>query len=520
MNKSLIASLIFSGLLAGCGSSSSTPTVDPTPVVSQKYQWQVVQLKSMQEASLAVSCVIYADSVLNEDEVITAYIAEQDYNIIYHNADGSIFETIPADEISNGLITIDVDDVPDEGYVSLEEYNHFTGIATGSYMLSVQKSLLSDMVVNINQQQYGDCYAGYDYREVASGTAQVNVNQPLSNPSYYQSSYDESAVNGQETSAYIPVNSPFPASRDTLITAFQDYDAVSGQKSGLSHWAFIDSSSLYEGNSSSATTSSELSSDYLTPLYWSNSDDVNLTTESGVIAIHSGTSYFWQPIYADSAELAVAYDSDEITLWSSYFSGTVSQENWIFTSFSALIENQTDISLPEFPVLYSTDSVSISSSCNTNISTGLAAAFCIDTAASFDSDNFDYQRTHLRMKEMESDVSKIAYQTVYAEANDEPVVLQSELIEFTDPTLVRTEFNLMSSDADSIDAVQYLMTQNIDLVNVGEYSAKSSDDDAATNYFSDIQGVITTDTESTSLYHAMLDSTTTTLMSTYEPSSD
>ena len=505
MKKSIIASLVISALVAGCGSGGSSSS-------EKTYKWQVVQLKSVSESSLAKKCIIYADSDLNDGEVITAYVAEDDYNILYHNADGTIAETYSSDDISNGLLTISSNDVPDDGYVTLEEIESLTGGDRGSYMFSVQKELLEDMVLNITQEQGDTCYTGDDYRETASGTALVNVTQPSPSPAYYQSSYDVGSISGQITSGGIPVDSPYPASRDVLITAFDEYDTSSLQYSSLTNWGFISSSNFYEDSSDAGSSiTTELFSNGLTDLYWSSTDIVELDSNSGIIAVHDDQSYFWQPIYDDVDLLTLAYDTSEVSLWSGYLSGTISDNDWLFTSFTVL-DDDTYLDLTAFPSVDTLDDVTVSSVCS------VADTLCLDTNGSYSSDDFAYQRVHFRLDEdRTTSSSNITYQSIYSVANEEPVVLESSLFDLTDPTLSRVEINLMNSDADSTDAIQYLMTANVDLIDLGEYSASDFvDDDAATEFYSDLNGLITNDSETEDLYQAVLESNTTIVMSAYE----
>jgi len=506
MHKRIITSLVLPTLLVGCGSSGSSNS--NKTVSSAKYTWQVVELRSVAESvALADNCVIYADSVFNEGEVITAYEADQDFNILYHNADGSIFDTIGADETINGAYTIDSDDVPNDGYVTLEQIESITGGNQGSYMFSVQKSLLSNMVLNVTTTQTGDCYSDSDYRETASGTAVVNVSQPSTAPAFYQSSYDEDSINGQTTTTAIPVDSPYPAGRDTLITAFNTYDATGEEKTDLTHWAFVDAANLYEDGDvdGGALLTSPLSS-AVTNITWSSTPTVTLDSDSSIIALHEGTSYYWQPIYDSTDALALAYDSTEVSLWSSYFSGTEGDtgESWLFNSFMAL-SDETDISLTAFATVSAVTSIDVSSTCT------VASSFCIDTDDSFSSADMSYQRVHIRLTEDSGSASNINYQSIYTESNEEPVVLENSQFDFNDPTLTRVELNLMSSDTENTDTLEYLMLQNIDLVALGDDTVASND------LYSDINGLVTTDTESDALYQSILATNTTTLMNANEP---
>ncbi|GLS91458.1 hypothetical protein GCM10007916_25270 [Psychromonas marina] len=502
MNKTILAALIIPAFIAGCGSSGGS---SPTPIEPVIYKWQIVQLKSVPVGSLAETCVIYADSALNQGEVITAYIADRNFKIIYHNEDGTISKQFIADNTTNGQLMIDSDDVPDNGYVTLEEFTPSSNTKE-SYMFSVQKSLMTDLVLNVKQTQTDTCVTGNDYRETYSTEAKLNIPQISVDTEYYQSSYNVNSINGQVTSYAIPVNTPYPGARDILITAYDEYDANTEQKIALSQWGFIEPSFLYEDEDVYGAKLSELE---LEDIYLSNDNNsIDLDEKSGVIAVHNNNSYFWQPIYNNSDTLTVAFDSNEVSTWSGYFSGTVDTDNWSFESFIALT-GETYLDFPTLPTLGSVDYVTVTSNCN------IAANHCIDTDASFNSNDFNYQRTHLRLEESGTN-NNYTKQTILSEVNEDPVVLQSSTFTLVDPTLIRAEFNLMATDAGSTDAVKYLMSNNIDLVTVGEYSSDPANDVAEKAFFNDINGYVVPRTTSESLYKKMLEKNTTTMMATYE----
>jgi hypothetical protein len=95
MNKSIFAYMLIPALLTGCGGGGggSSSITTKTPVT---YQWQIVQLKSVAESELGSSCIIYADSEETDGNVVSAVVATDDYNILYHNADGSIAKSFAA----------------------------------------------------------------------------------------------------------------------------------------------------------------------------------------------------------------------------------------------------------------------------------------------------------------------------------------------------------------------------------------------------------------------------------------
>ncbi len=239
MNKSILASAIFTALLSGCGSSSGD---SDDPILPVTYEWQIVQLISVAEEGLSEGCVIYDDSSI-DDDVITAYIAQSGFNILYHNPDGSIAETTHSSNISNGLFTIYASDVPDNGYVTLEEFSSGRGSTfTGSYMFSVQKSLLSDMVLNISEEQTGDCYPGDDYRDADADVDDgpwVRVAYTSNKPAYYQSSYDEGSISGGSNTNYVLVDLSSDPAHDILITGFNVYNKELSEYTELLSWAFV-----------------------------------------------------------------------------------------------------------------------------------------------------------------------------------------------------------------------------------------------------------------------------------------
>jgi len=553
MKKSTLAALLMSSLLAGCSDSSSTGSGSNTGA-SKTYQWQIAHLESVDEDDLDNKCVIYAtsteeteNSTVDEPEyqVITAYKADEDYNIIYHNADGSIAQTMGSDEISDGLFTISANDVPDNGYVTLEELSgDLRDGNLGSFMFSVQKSLLTDLVLNNPQAQTGtDCINGDDQRENEAVEKFVNITQTIGAIDYYQSSYDIDSIDGNEIAGIISIDYIEDETRDVLITGFDDFDTTSEDRTNLLGWKFIPSDQLFEalldsdgnldfdengdiqyvGDGLGETTT--LDNNDLTDITWSGlgAETITLNDESGVIVLHEDTTYLWQPIYDESTKLTIDYDTNEVDAWSSYFSGSVTliDGDWDFMNFNSLSEEPTSINIMDFSTLQSLNSTTISNSC-TDVEDGdgimTTPDFCVDLRSNFDSDDFTYQRFHIRLQEVDGDDTQTTYQTIISPVNSEPVVLEANNINLDTssiPTLLRVELNLMKTDDNDLDAVQYLMSQNMDLVSVGLYGSVISND-AETNFYTDLDGYISTEAETEALYQAVLKTNTTIVQSVYE----
>ncbi len=505
MNKSILASVIFTTLLSGCGSSGGgSPSL-------KTYSWQMVKLVSFmtEDEAKDSQCIIYADSVATEDKVITASVATSDYNILYHYPDGSVSDIYSADGFSDGLFTINVEDIPDDGYVSLEEV-----YGSDVYMFSVEKSLLSDLVINVGSGATGDCYSpnnqSIDYRDIEQETdfSTITVSPPAladpnSNPYlYYQTSYERDALAGQQSPTDIPVRSPLPTAHDVLVTRLVD-------NTELSHYGFFDDSFIYY--------SDESTNDYLdaetarlteleSSLYWSfynyNSIDDLDFSESDIYALHDDIIYFWQLLSSDEA-LNVTSDLDEVSHWSAYFVGEVSSLSWEFESFIAFDSDGSEISYT-LPYLEAVNSIEVVDDCDIE---GLTVDYCVDTENSYDSEDFKYQRTYLQMNVPNSNsptYSNLFTQSIYAPVSNSPILLASSRFTSLDNiTINNLELNLIDSDADSIDAIQYLMSQSMDEVALG--------DDVARDSFYDANGFVATGDERDALELAIFKSTTLTV---------
>ncbi|WP_435237307.1 hypothetical protein ACR30L_06975 [Psychromonas sp. PT13] len=493
MNKSILASALISVLLSGCGSGGGGSNEVVIPVT---HTWQIVQLKSVAESSLDPSCIIYANSNETSGNVITAYKATSNYNILYHNADGSISEITSAESLTNGKITITESDIPAGGYVSLEEVDGSISNEADVFMFGVEKSLLTDLVINVRQSQTGaTCYAGSDYRdtEVTSDSAVLYVD--TDGLEYYQTSYDQDSISGKSSVLKIPVESPIIPLHDVLVTAFSNYDSDSEQKTGLSYFAFAEPDEVFDSSDTdiSFVTLNSASFDYNWS-YSTNSGSTISLNESAVFTLHDDIVYYWQPLY-DSFDLTIA-DSNDVTNWSVYLTGSDDDYGWDFEAYIAFdsdTSSNIDFALPE---LYSLGSTTITSSCNIGNET---IDNCIDIDGSYDSDDFTVQRTHV---ELTDDDNNLIYQSIYSSASDTPILLESSQYELNVDSIENIEINLVNSDVSSENAIKYLMAESTDEVAVG-------DDASEISAFQDANGYVPTGDERDELELAMFEGTTT-----------
>ena len=492
MNKSIIASAIISAVLTGCGSGGGSSDATSTPVT---YTWQVVQLKSVAESSLGATCIIYADSDETSGNVITAYKATSGYNILYHNADGSIADTYSADSLTDGKITITQSDIPTDGYVSLEEVDGSISSEADVYIFGVEKSLLTDLVINVRQTQTGaTCYTGSDYRDTEDTSDSAVLYADTDGLEYYQTSYDQDSISGKTSLYQIPVESPEMPLHDVLVTAFSDYDVNTEEKTGLSYFAFAAPDEVYD---TSDTLYSSVPLEVADLDYdWSYSADTgsDLTLdESSVYALHEDVIHYWQPLY-DSVNLTIA-DSSDVTNWSTYLTGSDDDYAWDFESYIAFdsdTSSNIDFVLPE---LYSLGAATILSSCSIDDET---IENCVDIDGSYDSSDFTLQRTHI---ELTDDDNNTIYQSIYTTATDTPILLENSQFELNVNSIENIEINLVNSDADTEDSIKYLMAQSLDEVALG-------DDSSQISVYLDANGYVPTGDERDELELAMFKSTT------------
>ncbi len=515
MNKSILASVIFTTLLSGCGSSGGGSS-------SGTYNWQMVELRSEVKTNVGSGCIIYSDSDSDPDNVISAYIAETGYKILYHNSNGSVEKEFSylASENNNGIFQINIDEVPVDGYVSLEEVqNEYSG-TPDAYMFSVEKSLLSDLVINVREYQGSGatCYKGSEYNDtvVVSADARVSV-QEEPDTQYYQTSYGSSTQSNELTtgqglddggSGGIPVRSPLPTlasetgstMHDVLVTTFSQYGGSSFE---ISSYGFLKGDEVIydEQNPPEVVKSSFLDDTTSTNLYLNGTTDYNVSfdeTRSGIYALHDDIIYFWQPLPQEYSQLNTVSDTTEVSHWSASFAGDVETIKWEFESFVAFDSNENDDVALYLPDLYSGQDIEVTSFCS-----DASVKYCVDNASSYHSENFAYQRTHLRMKNL----TRTIVQSIYAPASDSPILLESSYDSLLDNITVDTiELNLIESDVDSIKAIQYLMSQSMDEVALGDdrYNITSFS-------FNDVNGFVATGDERDALELAIFKSTTLTV---------
>lgn len=490
MKKQLSLAVSMALGLAACGSSDSSSSPEPAP----KYDWQIINLYAANQSDVAKSCVIYDNAIAEPQKVITASIALYGYNILFHNRDGSVIakHTIRATDVpSTGIVTIDSANVPDGGYVSLEEVDGGIGGNADVYMFTVQKELLSDLVLNVRQPQIGaSCFKGSQDLpvETVKGAA-ISVLQEK-NISYYQSSYGVD-VDGHSISSHIPVKSELPAKKQVLVTAYENDN--SGNATIMSHYGLIQSGYIYDSNNPGSIVARPLTSENLIYQPWASENNLSISQDSAIYMVSNQETYLWQSIFEDNQEFAIVDGSSTLQQWSAYFTGTETNYLWHYHSYMPLDGSNSAI-VNVLPEMYDFNDMAITSSCSAETSADL----CIDTD-SFRTNDFDLQRTQVRSTATIG--GRNFYQSIYAVPSAQQVLMNSSVAIMDPSENNRVEVGLTKSD-NLTQALSYMMAESMNI----QTAAKDS---PIVPNFTDTNGSILTLAEKTATHQTILGTNST-----------
>lgn len=403
----LAALLAIPALLTGCGGGESGGGGNSTPP-APKYTWQIVSLKSINESSVASGCSTLTTGT-NAGEVIGVYEATDNFKILIHNADGTIKSDLDLNGSNN--VVIRSTDVPDRGYVTLEEIDGSIGGNNDVFMFSVEKEFLSDMTLNVRQHSNSySCYKGEQFSPIeVNPNAVVKVDQVSSNTKYYQTSYIDNAVNGHNISSKIPVETSIPAQDKILVTLFDSY--LSNEATDLTHYTVMMGNSVYDSSTSGIVSGSPSENNLLKPTFNALALGTLSTTESSQIDVNIDDKiYTWQPIYQLNQQYSVIDGSSSIENWS-FNLAVNANHGWTGQVWAPVETHGTAISAPTLNAF----SASIDSSCT-------SGSHCVSTTG-FDDSELQLQRTHIRSHT--NNASRSFYQTIFSVPHSEQVLMES-----------------------------------------------------------------------------------------------
>lgn len=478
MNKMISVALATSAVLVGCGGSSGGSGPTPPPV----YHWQMAQVVQKEAADVASGCIVYGEVAGSDSKVWTAERAITPFNILFHDADGTVIKTITDTELAPSLrARIDTAEIPDGGFVSLEEYTEGVGNQQ-VYMFSVQKEMLSSMTVNLrNGTRSEGCLTGsrFDNTFAINDNAVVDVRDEQRS-AYFQTSYtpDANFVGGRDGSTDIPVKSPIPPRHDVLVTAFQNFDGE--RASQLEGYGFATSAHVFDKD---LTPKEPLQLEYFgDQVFWEVDASLELDAGSAVLVQRKNKNYLWQYLYP--GEPLTQFDDVEISFWAALFSGIDAVSNWQFESFVALDGEDISVELPRG--MDSIDQAGVSQSCAT-------ANYCIDHGASFSPADFAVQRSYLASTNAVN--NQLFVQTIVGTPVASQVIPSPSVVDFAPGESLGFEISLLQGDAESEtasrDEVQFLLSQSFDMELVDSNYAYAN-------------GMISTPDEQQNLLNAMM----------------
>ena len=447
---------IISGLLVGCGGGgggggggSSTPS---TP----KYTWQIVEL--VRESSPSSSCATFyeytdVNNSANNYSVI-ARIATRGYKVLFHEEDGTVISehTIQGSDIpASGRVTIDSGNVPENGYVSLEETVGANSGDRESYQIAFQKPFLQDMTLSVRQSQDGNsCMTGSRYNiEPNSDTARISVVSSGSVEYFHASASSQLITGADGTSPLdIPIAAHNPAVERKIVTSYSRERSASNFDT-LNSYVIIDSNSVYESGSSDPDVS------IMSP----NVESFDISVDSRLVHSSDGSVttvldkavYSWQPIYDQTDNLTssgYAPEDSQLSGWNvNFFANTdASSGAWEYKERAIIDGNTVSISQP--------------SNISDFSATSITASGVLTTSSYTDSD-WQLQRTHIRT--VSDSNARPIFQSIYALPNSSQPMMGSPTESLGDVSTAKINVSLVKVEDSYLENVfEELLSSSID----------------------------------------------------------
>ena len=207
MKKAIILPVLASAMLSGCGGGSDSNS-DSTP--STKYELQFVQLAERNIGAGPTNCTLFDIDGHADGKEIYAKLAH-DVTVKTYDTNGNVTGDL-SDKVNaeTGVLNITGNDIEDGGYVSV--INSPSDSSMLYDVLSIQKELLSDLVIEVDRHQGNvSCYTANKSAALNTGYASVHPNATAVNAYAFSSSQSELAAD-------------IPASKE--VSAFNNEDVL------------------------------------------------------------------------------------------------------------------------------------------------------------------------------------------------------------------------------------------------------------------------------------------------------
>lgn len=442
MRKSIITSVLASVLLSGCGSggsdsSNSGSGSGSTPIT--KYTFQFVQLVERDEGTGSASCTLFDVDGQTVGKETYAKLAT-DVTVKMYDENGEFVEDLSSAITAAGILSIAENNVADGGYISVIDSPSDTD--TFYKVLSIQKSLLGDLIIDVNRNQ-GDvsCYTANKKATSDSGYASVHTTAIPANAYAFDSSQSELAADISTSKEVSVLNN-----EDVLVRAYNNGLLVD--------YAFV--STLTSVQYKDPTP---LSGVTFSTHNWTIGLNPNELNTLSVRLNRGNYSYPWIDatfVAATGVTTGFVYVDTE-TNWS-YNAAGITTSNWNFRHNDELLPVSLDVNLPTELTLSNDDPV-------------------INNVASnfmFQAEGIDSTLTRLQRSEYDIlyDSSNTLNHVIYSEVTSggDVIIPDLALANLDDPELDATNLTIavLSADELTTDLQTFFMYEHAasDLVSV------------------------------------------------------
>jgi hypothetical protein len=461
MKKVVMLPLVaaVSGAMVGCGGGGGGGTATPPPAPAV-YKWQIVDLYSIERSKVQSGCAIFANDEAVDGNVIAARVADTNFRILFHDANGRVEREKTIEDIPNsGLISIRKDSITPNGYVALEETSGLVSGMRESYIFGVQQPLMQDMTIAIRNEQAtsNDCYRGeWALEDNTNPDAVVSVAVAGTATTHYRTSASAGRTVTDSSGLDLGVVSGFPALERKLVTA---YSNLGSSLTNLTHYGIIVSEDVYDKTAPPVNKPIRQLTDSDLMKYAFASNNIVLDDNSAINVVMDNHVYSWQPINDQLTEFSYAATEANLTNWAAEIFGKTTS-NWNYVGMYPVSSQAITVTPPTVTDFSSTSIVDCGGDWH-----------CV-SSASYNASDFSYQRTAIRAK---TEQDKNFYQSIYSLPSNSQVILESpsEIVAPSTSATDTVEVGLMKvTTKNHTDAAfsAYLMKNSLDMqdnVNVG-----------------------------------------------------